>query len=637
MKVFCPEHKRGFFAPRQNPIKCENRGHELGHLNFTGEKPAQAQLQWQYCCNCEHFCPISPRGESLQRCPVCTRRASLLYVCERCFTASFESNTPLNAKNFTLTAEGLPQPSCPGCLQTSSGEVREHFCDQIGASFSTALTSCPICRERLDVGPSFPALVEAYLRKTKAANKLTVTFDYDSALFVPVEDGEFVIVPNEAERNQSFVLPRLTRFSGPREFYEFYQDYYHHRSELQPGALLIHEPALVEPKREGWRFQTPGLLEVVADQPKPARKITASEVPPPPDMGAVTTAATPLNKIKPADIETFAPEEPPPAAVATNEGTPGRVCSHCGSTVEERYSFCWHCGKPMRPDQPGSQTAAAANPARRLVIDMDDASTAQQSGEEQSSIFSSDLPRQRKLRRGNSSGLKLLLVLVAVAGVLLAVGGFLRFSRSGSPLNASLTSQAMPANQQTDPVTLPTVEVADKPSVDSNQPNDRARENERPRPEDDALLKLREQRITASPVDRRNILQDFAKAEKRYPNDYRFPYEHAKLAVAGPQIKSFDAAFKALFVAAERAIKAGKAPEMLQGLQADKTGDFEKLSHGHSEWGQLVQALKNKDKKFLAANTRGRAIWHPDARQVFDFTARACLPERSALYMARPC
>jgi hypothetical protein len=219
--------------------------------------------------------------------------------------------------------------------------------------------------------------VEPYLRKTKTANKLTVTFDYDSALFVPVEDGEFVIVPNEAERNQSFVLPRMTRFSGPREFYEFYQDYYHHRSELRPGALLIHEPAVVEPKREGWRFQKPGLLEVVADQPKPARKIRPSEIQPPAEVTAPPPPPPPPlpDKIKPADIETFAPEEAAPAALAPKEEElPGRICAHCGSVVEERYSFCWHCGKSMNDDQRGSQTAEAAKSPRRLVIDMDDAS-----------------------------------------------------------------------------------------------------------------------------------------------------------------------------------------------------------------------------------------------------------------------
>jgi hypothetical protein len=604
MRVFCPEHKRGFFAPRQNPIKCENRGHVLGNLNFGGESASPAELQWQYCCNCEHFCPISTGGESLQRCPVCTRRASLLYICERCLIASFESTTPLKAKNFTLTAEGLPQPSCPGCLQTSSGEVREHFCDQIGSSFSTALTACPICQERLDVGPSFPSLAEAYLRKTKAANKLTVTFDYDSALFVPVEDGEFVIVPNEAQRNQSFVLPRLTRFSGPREFYEFYQDYYHHRSELRSGALLILEPALVEPKREGWRFQTPGLLEVVADQAKPARKFRASETQPPTEMTA--PPPPPPEKIKPADIETFAPEEAPaPVAAApvtaSNEQLSGRVCRHCGSMVEDRYSFCWHCGKPMNSDQ-RERPAEAANSPRRLVIDMDDASTAQRSSDDQASIFSAEAPRQRKLRRGNS-GLKLMLVLVA-AGGLLAFGGALRFRHSSS-LDASVTSQVMSANPQSEANTVPAVEVADKPEVTSTQPPEGAgNENERARPEDDALLKLRQKRMGASAADRSNISRDFARAEKEYPTDYRFPYEHAKLAVAAPQTKSFDAAFKALFAAAERAIKAGKAQEMLQGLHADKAGDFQKLAHGHPEWAQLVQALRNKDTKLLAPNTR---------------------------------
>src|SRR5262249_33057501 len=117
MRVFCPEHKRSFFAPRQNPIKCENRAHVLGELNFAGVAASQVELQWLYCCNCEPFCPISSEQESIARCPVCTRRISRLYACDRCFTISFESDTPLETKNFTLTSEGLPQPSCPGCLQ----------------------------------------------------------------------------------------------------------------------------------------------------------------------------------------------------------------------------------------------------------------------------------------------------------------------------------------------------------------------------------------------------------------------------------------------------------------------------------------------------------------------------------------
>ena len=46
MRVFCPEHKRGFFAPRQSPIKCENRGHVLGELDFEAlEAVAQEPIE----------------------------------------------------------------------------------------------------------------------------------------------------------------------------------------------------------------------------------------------------------------------------------------------------------------------------------------------------------------------------------------------------------------------------------------------------------------------------------------------------------------------------------------------------------------------------------------------------------------
>src|SRR5678815_1198353 len=198
MRVFCPEHKRGFFAPRQSPIKCENRGHLLGPVDFE-----------QY---------------GLQRCAVCTRKSSLLYLCDRCYVISFESNTPLQTKNFTLTAEGVPQPSCPGCLRPASTDLHEHSCDTVNASFITGLNACPICEERLDIAPAFPSLVASYLKRTKAANKVNVTFDYEIGAFVPVEDGEFVVVTNQ---DQAFVLPRASKFSTKRDFYEFYQDYYH--------------------------------------------------------------------------------------------------------------------------------------------------------------------------------------------------------------------------------------------------------------------------------------------------------------------------------------------------------------------------------------------------------------------------
>ena len=376
MKVFCPEHKKGFFAPRQSPIKCENRGHVLGELNLAGAPTAEVELRWQYCCNCEHFCPFFAEQESMERCPVCTRRISTLYVCDRCSTVSFESDTPLATKNFTLTSEGLPQPYCPGCLQETSGEVREHVCDDMGASFMTALTVCPICRERLDVGPTFPCLVSKYLRRTQSANKAPATFDYDTGLFVPVDDGEFVIISNGASSSE-VLLPRVDRFADPREFYEIYQDYYHHQSPLRAGEVRINEPALVERNKVGWQFQSPGILEVVADQPqpKPQRKIRAGEIEAAdPVKDAAPPPTRPSRKSKRPEVVT-APREQAASPVATEPDQPaGKVCNECGSLVEERYAFCWHCGNPMKSAVAEVQ-AENLQPSRRLIIEMDDAST----------------------------------------------------------------------------------------------------------------------------------------------------------------------------------------------------------------------------------------------------------------------
>src|SRR6476661_6083813 len=240
MRIFCPEHKKGFFAPRQNPIKCENRGHLLGEIDFEGQATTPVDLQWQYCCNCEHFSLADFDQYGLQRCPVCTRKSSLVYVCDRCYVISSESNTPLQTKNFTLTAEGVPQPSCPGCLRPASTDLHEHICDVVNASFITGLNACPICEERLDVAPAFPALVASYLKRTKSANKVNVTFDYETGVFVPVEDGEFVVITG---LEQPVVLPRATKFAAKRDFYEYYQDYYH-CANPDAGDVQIIQPAL---------------------------------------------------------------------------------------------------------------------------------------------------------------------------------------------------------------------------------------------------------------------------------------------------------------------------------------------------------------------------------------------------------
>ena len=110
---------------------------------------------------------------------------------------------------------------------------------------------------------------------------------------------------------------------------------------------------------------------------------------------------------------------------------------------------------------------------------------------------------------------------------------------------------------------------------------------------------LREKRIGAKPSDASEVINSLAEAEKKYPNDYRFPYERAKLSIKG--ITSHHEAFSALLLAGDKAIDNGKTQEMLDSLMADKDGDFYKLSRGHHEWETLIQALKIKDRATLNA------------------------------------
>src|SRR5215217_25881 len=569
MRVFCPEHKRGFFAPRQSPVKCENRGHLLGEIDFEGHANTPVELQWQYCCNCEHFCPVDFDQYGLQRCPVCTRRSSLLYLCDRCYVISFESNTPLQTKNFTLTAEGVVQPSCPGCLRPASADLHEHTCDRLNASFVTGLNTCPICEERLDIAPAFPSTVANYLKRTKAANKVNVTFDYETGSFMPVEDGEFVVVTSQ---DQPFVLPRAPKFSTKRDFYEFYQDYYHCPNP-DAGDVQILQPAFVSRSGNGWTLVATGTLEVIKEQPKKKPIAPAPVIQPPPP---------PVPKRE-------EPEPAPEPMIAAKKEAPGiKKCSECGSQIEEKYAFCWKCGHSMENERKPRQILSSA-------IDPDDELTIQHEPRPLSSTVLpwTTSPAQEHPSSSRGSVLKLLAI-GGVALVLLSLGAF-GLLRSETQ-TASAT--AAPPPQVSQPVSEPQPQpaAAITTEVSRNAPAETTTQQVAPNPEDE-LKKLRERQMTASASERPKVFQAFAKVEKQYPRDYRFPYERAKFAVRG---SSRTEAFKALTVAAQKAISTGKANEMLDGLESDKSGDFSRISQGRFEWSRLVAALKRKDTSLLS-------------------------------------
>lgn len=608
MRVFCPEHKRGFFAPRQSPIKCENRGHLLGELDFEGQGKSPVEIQWQYCCNCEHFCPVDFDQFGLARCAVCTRRSSRLYLCDKCYVISFESNTPLDIKNFTVTPEGLPQPSCPGCLQSAPADLHEHDCDELGSSFVTGLTTCPICEERLDIAPAFPASVAYYLKRTKAAHKTNVTFDYETESFVPVEDGEFVVISSGEPNVQPIVLPRAPRFAARRDFYEYYQDYYHCQKP-DAGEVHVLRPAAVTRAGAGWKLQATGLLEIIPDQPK-KRRIETPAIPapepvaqkrmeqpaPPPRATAPQTAISqPIQEPIREPIQQPTPQATPKPEPKKEEPSV-TVCNGCGATIESRYAFCWKCGSAMAPQQNNEQVVVRSRP-RPLPMD-DDESTVQHEHEAKpgrNSMFSWTMTKPPADRSTGSKGSVLKLMAIGGVAFLLLALGFYGLTQSDSQV-ASANSEPpqtveQPATAAQQPAPAPQ-ETATVPAEEKPQPS--------PVNPEDELKKLREKRMGASDSDRSKIFQAIAKVERQYPRDYRFPYERAKLAAKGSKANSRTEAFKALSVAAEKAISTGKANEMLTGLEADKTGDFQKLAQGKQEWNKLLAALKRKDMTLLA-------------------------------------
>jgi hypothetical protein len=605
MRVFCPEHKRGFFAPRQSPVKCENRGLLLGELDFEGQGKSPIEIRWQYCCNCEHFCPVDFDQFGLARCAVCTRRSSQLYLCDKCYVISFESNTPLDVKNFTLTPESVPEPSCPACLRPAPADLHEHHCDELGASFVTGLTTCPICEERLDLAPAFPSSVAQYLKRTKSAHKTNVTFDYETESFVPVEDGEFVVINSGEPNVQPIVMPRALRFGARREFYEFYQDYYHCQKP-EAGEVHVLRPAAVTRTGAGWKLQTTGLLEIIPDHPrkKPVEVPVPVPVPAPAPVAAPVPAIEPIvqkriDELRALDAKKETKpvrEEPDREEPAVKEEPELKTCNGCGASIESRYSFCWKCGSALSSLSNGP--VVVRSKPLPLPID-DDERTLQHDPQARgrgNSMFSWTMSKPPDDHPSSSKGSVLKLMGIgAVAFVLLAIGYF-GLTRSDSQVVSA--NSTTPATQ-----TVEQQPTASEPAPAPKQTETIAAE-QKPQPSpvtpDDELEKLREKRMGASDSDRSKVFQAIAKVERQYPRDYRFPYERAKLAAKGSKAGSRNEAFKALSVAAEKAISTGKANEMLTGLEADKTGDFQKLAQGRQEWSRLLVALKRKDTSLLA-------------------------------------
>ena len=351
--------------------------------------------------------------------------------------------------------------------------------------------------------------------------------------------------------------------------------------------MHIIQPASVVPTVAGWKLLAPGILEVLEDHPK--EKASADH--------------------RHRQVDASTQEESGLSIAAMKEESPVTTCTHCGLVVETRYAFCWKCGnpltskppkppKPLKPPKNESSSVTHSEPRAIIASDAvetdDEELTLQHDLHPVSSpMFSWALAKEPE-QASSAKGSVLKLVAVAVlAGALISLGLF-GLTRTASRMASATAAQPATPNPQSNESPAPNREVK---GVVANEATP-LRTSAAPL-EEDELNKLRKRRIAATASDRSAILRAFAKAEKQFANDYRFPYERAKLAITLSHSKSHDEAFNALHLAAEKAINSGKASEMLDGLEVDKTGDFHKLSHGHHEWNQLAEALKSKDPNLL--------------------------------------
>lgn len=339
-----------------------------------------------------------------------------------------------------------------------------------------------------------------------------------------------------------------------------------------------------------------------------------------------------------------------------------RRCPGCGELMEGKWTFCTSCGKPLSPDSsseqasppknpepvdlpasPRSSAATRTPPPPTLTLPASEQSPAADSQrsakvtpqewysvadlyEYSTTATPAPIPRQEKALetlaappqaiapaqakderiapsltmlsaygepeapsqfRWWHGAILGLFILLFVGG--LGIGGWYWWSHRGTGPQITPSAESNngpgPENSATSPSSTSTTTTTSKQESKSNSA-------------DEEIKLLREKRTGAKPSESSELIAAFQGAEKKYPTDYRFPYERAKLSVKG--ITSHHEAFGALALAAEKAIDNGNAQEMLGNLMADKEGDFYKLSRGHHEWQALVQALSNKDKRGLS-------------------------------------
>ncbi len=371
-------------------------------------------------------------------------------------------------------------------------------------------------------------------------------------------------------------------------------------------------PACGETTQPGWKF----CVKCQAPLPSPSTGdfFNPTETPAPPPTAPLVSDTTefpptlPLASPQVSSTEPLRGNDPIRSAQQTITETQIRVrCRSCRNLVDEDSVFCEFCGTNMfedtapliapPPSAPSLQRASNLQTYGRDTI-YEPARTDETSAARPKPYGSGSAPSPPKTTfERTAPGLSMLesyghnaqprqfkwwhglLVAIFVLMVFgaLGAGGWYWWSHRSSA--AEVLNQPTPGPA---PTAIPSTQGQ---TTNANSA-------------DDELKKLRVSRVSASPSDADKIVAALEEAEKKYPTDYRFPYERAKLSIKG--MISHHEAFAAIFVAGAKAIDNGKAQEMLNDLMSEKDGDFYKMSRGHHEWATLEAALRNKDKSALA-------------------------------------
>ena len=307
IRVYCPTHKVSFSASASSVVQCGSQKHTLS-TDFRTEG------FWEYCCDCQHYWPLDAAKGNIatDECPVCERSLSRSFLCEECNVVSVESDTPGRRKEFSISAEYLPTPSCPGCLHKPQTKNVQHECADFGRTFGTNRSTCPFCDQPLDPEPVFPCSV-ATLRSNLRRKLPTLQFDPHSNLLTESPGGAYLLFESSGSR-VPIVVPNRPHLSSKQDYYALYYELFNCDNPAG-GEVFVLSPAVVEKAENGWALREPGAIEIKGST----------------------------------------------EALIESQEQPSIVCKKCGTQAKPRHTFCKRCGSPLQSDEPSQPKEPVAS------------------------------------------------------------------------------------------------------------------------------------------------------------------------------------------------------------------------------------------------------------------------------------